>query len=99
MIFFYNSKEYERRTAAEIVREVARDANGSSHRNDSIRGYLRSALADLADRVHMRELHLGAHLSDETLAFNYLCLLDEHGIGRLRVAPSDKNREGGRLTQ
>ena len=85
MTFFYNSKEYEARTAAEIVREMARDANGSSQQSEAIRDFLRSALANLADRVHMRELNLGAHLSDETLAFNYLCLLDKYGIGHLHI--------------
>ena len=97
MIFLYNGKEYEGATAAEIVREMARDANGSSNRAAAIRDFLRSALADLADHVHKRELNLGTHLSDETLAFNYLCLLDEHSIARLRISPSDPQR--GRQTQ
>jgi len=89
MIFLYNGKEYRGRTAAEIVREMAGDANGSSHHGEAIRDYLRSALADLADRVHMRELGVGAHLSDETLAFSYLCLLDEYAVGRLHVSTPD----------
>lgn len=37
----------------------------------------------------MRELDLGAHLADETLAFSYLCLLERHGIGRLDDSPPD----------
>ncbi len=38
-------------------------------------------MARLADRIPMRELEVSPHLSDETIAFNYLCLLDNYEIG------------------
>jgi hypothetical protein len=83
MVFFYNGKEYAAATAVEIVGELAREAGGESFRGVALRGYVTRSLGALADRVHRRELDAGAHLSDEALAFNYLCLLDEYDLGRL----------------
>jgi hypothetical protein len=37
----------------------------------------------MADRIPQRELDVSAKLSDETIAFNYLCLLDNYGVGNL----------------
>lgn len=76
MVFIRDGKEY---------------VGAYTHRGGSLRAFLRWSLAGLADRVHMRELDIGAHLTDETLAFGYLCLLDHHGIGRLDDAPLGKN--------
>jgi len=87
MIFIYDGKEYVGATSVEVVREMERDADAYPHRGDSLRAFLRWSLAGLADRVHMRDLDLGAHLTDETLAFSYLCLLERHGIGHLDDAP------------
>lgn len=87
MIFIYNNKEYVGTTAVEIMREMARDAGWCSPHGGAIRDLLRRALGGLADRIHMRELDIGRHLSDEMLAFDYLCLLDEYGIGHLSVSP------------
>ncbi|HLM56172.1 MAG TPA: hypothetical protein VK422_08565 [Pyrinomonadaceae bacterium] len=87
MVFVCDGKEYVGATSVEVVREMERDAVAYPHRGGSLRAFLRWSLAGLADRVHMRELDIGAHLTDETLAFGYLCLLDQHGIGRLDDAP------------
>jgi hypothetical protein len=87
MVFIGNGKEYAGATSVEVVREMERDADAYPHRGGSLRAFLRWSLDGLADRIHMRELDIGAHLADETLAFSYLCLLDQHGIGRLEDAP------------
>ncbi len=87
MVFIYNDKEYAGATSVEVVRGMERDAVAYPHRGGTLRAFLRWSLAGLADRVHMRELDIGAHLTDETLAFSYLCLLDQHGIGCLDEAP------------
>ena len=89
MIFLYSSKEYAGATAIEIVREMARDVNETTAYDGTIRDFLCRSLARLGDRIHMRELGASSHLSDETLAFNYLCLLDEYDIGRLLISPAD----------
>ena len=86
MIFFYKGKEYVRETAIEIVRQMALDANWHPRQGDLIRDYLRSELAGLSDRIHLRDLELARHHSEELLAFNYLCLLDEYSIGHLRTS-------------
>jgi hypothetical protein len=86
MIFFYKDKEYAGETAIEIVREMALDDNWHPRQDDLIRDYLRSELAGLSDRIHPRNLELARHLSEELLAFNYLCLLDEYSIGHLRTS-------------
>ena len=83
MVFTSNGKEYAGATCVEVVRELERDAAAYQDHGGTLRAFLRWSLAGLADRVHMRELDLGAHLTDETLAFSYLCLLERHGIGRL----------------
>jgi hypothetical protein len=83
MVFFYNGKEYAAASAVEIVSAMALDAGCESPHGGTLRSYLTRALGGLADRVHMRELDAGVHLPDEALAFNYLCLLDEHDLGRL----------------
>jgi hypothetical protein len=89
MVFSSNGKEYTGATSVEVVREMERDAGAYPHRGGTLRAFLRWSLDGLADRVHMRELDLGAHLADETLAFSYLCLLERHGIGQLDDSPPD----------
>ena len=86
MIFFHAGREYAGGTAAEIVRAMVRDSDASPSRAGEIRAFVLGALEGLADRIHRRELEVGRHLSDEALAFNYLCLLDEYGIGQLQVS-------------
>jgi hypothetical protein len=98
MVFYYKGKEYVGETAIEIVREMARDADWHPRQGYLIRDYLRSELAGLSDRIHLRDLELARHYSEELLAFNYLCLLDEYGVGRLgaltqtRESKSEANR-------
>jgi hypothetical protein len=55
------------------------------------------SLARLADVIPLRELEISPHLSDETNAFNYLCLLDNYGLGTLHqtcaaALPPDQSR-------
>jgi hypothetical protein len=90
MVFFYNGKEYVAQSAIEIVREMALDANWRPLQGDLIRGFLRCELAGLYDRIHIRDLDLARHYSEEMLAFNYLCLLDEYGIGDLHISANDR---------
>lgn len=93
MVFICNGKEYAGTTSVEVVREMERGADAYPHRGGTLRAFLRWSLAGLADRIHMRELDIGAHLTDETLALSYLCLLDQNGIGRL----DDAKRHGPAL--
>ena len=83
MIFIYRNKKYLGKSAVKIVRAIERDTAEYSNRNGAIEDFLIWSLARLADRIPMRELDQPAHLSDETLAFSYLCLLDEYDVGRL----------------
>jgi len=87
MVFTYKGKEYVGETAIEIVREMALDANWHPGQDYLIRDYLRSELAGLSDRIHLRDLELARHHSEELLAFNYLCLLDEYDVGHLGALP------------
>ncbi len=83
MLFFYDEKEYAGTSAVEIVRQMERDAKGYPRQGSTLRNFLRWSYARLADHVPMRELDTPAHLAEETLAFGFLCLLDEYNIGRL----------------
>lgn len=85
MIFVYEGKEYAGATATEIVREMDGDVKLCPGQRFSVRKFVSNSLARLADRIHLRDLNAGVHLTDEALAFSYLCLLDEYGIGRLHV--------------
>lgn len=89
MIFLYNGKEYAAPTAVEIVRRMARDEQGCEVQGDAFRDYLCRSIAGLADRIHMRELGISHYLSEEKLAFNYLCLLDECDAGCLDVSSGE----------
>ncbi len=91
MIFIYNNKRYVGKTAVRIVRAVERDAAGYAGRGGSIRDFLLWSLARLVDRIPQRELDVSPNLGDETIAFNYLCLLDNYEIGTFydtRPSPS-----------
>ncbi|HWT02734.1 MAG TPA: hypothetical protein VN256_20975 [Pyrinomonadaceae bacterium] len=89
MIFVYEGKEYAGATAVEVVRGMDGDARLCPEQYFSVRVFVGNSLARLADRIHQRELDAGAHLSDEALAFSYLCLLDEYGIGQLHVPAAE----------
>jgi hypothetical protein len=58
MVFFYKGKQYVAETVIEIVHEMALDDNWHRRQGDLIRDYLRSDLAGLGDRIHLRELDL-----------------------------------------
>jgi len=81
MIFIYRNKKYLGKTAVRIVRAIERDTAEYANQTGTIQDFLTWSLARLADRIPMRELDVSPHLSDETIAFNYLCLLDNYEIG------------------
>jgi hypothetical protein len=81
MIFIYRNKKYLGKSAVKIVRAIERDTAEYSNRNGAIEDFLTWSLARMADRIPMRELDVSPNLSDETVAFNYLCLLDNYEIG------------------
>ncbi len=91
MIFIYNNKRYVGKTAARIVRALELDAAGYANKEGSIQDFLVWSLAQMADRIPHRELDVSLNLSDETIAFDYLCLLDNYEIGTFydtRPSPS-----------
>lgn len=81
MTFFYNDREYTAPTATEIVREIERDTEEFTENCESIQSFLGWSLSRLTDQIHMRELVASTHVSEETLALNFLFLLDEHHLG------------------
>jgi hypothetical protein len=83
VFFLYNNQKYVGETAVDIVRAIKADTPEYSSQSESVREFLNWSLARLSDRIHLRDLELSGHLSEETLAFNYLCLLDEHCLGVL----------------
>jgi hypothetical protein len=87
--------EYAADTAAEIVREMARGSMAVA-RQAEMRALVLQGLKGLADRVHPREIDVGRHLSDEALAYSYLCLLDRYGIGRFHTGSRPPHEADGR---
>ena len=85
MRFVYEGKEYEGGSAVEILREIDRDIQLCSDQWFSVKAFVSRSLANLADRIHHRDLNASEHLSDETLALSYLCLLDEYSLGQLHM--------------
>jgi hypothetical protein len=83
MIFQMEGKEYYGYSAISIVRALASNSTDFRSSTGTLREFLLWSLFNLRDRVPLRELDLGDHLSDETLAFSYLCMLDEYHIGIL----------------
>lgn len=81
MIFIYNSKKYLGKTAVRIVRAIERDTAEYENQSETIQDFLIWSLAGMADRIPERELDVSPNLSDETIAFNYLCLLDNYEVG------------------
>ena len=90
MIFSINEKTYYGKSAVEIVREMALDSTNYAGSLRSIRQFLAWSLDQQRNGIPPRELNLSERLGDEPLAFSYLCLLDEYGIGSLR---SDANQD------
>ncbi len=96
MLFILNDKTYSGETAVEIVRAIERDASDYMPRSVRLQDFLEWSLARLADAIPLRELEISPHLGDETVAFNYLCLLDNYGLGTLCVTqtaarPADRS--------
>lgn len=83
MVFIYNNKKYRGRTAVKIVRALESDTAEYENQNGTILEFLSWSLARMADRIPPRELDVSPSLSDEAIAFNYLCLLDNYEIGNL----------------
>jgi hypothetical protein len=88
MIFRTGEKEYSGRTAVEIVKKLASDANDFMMQIDSnmnegilVRSFLRWSLKQLSDRLPLRELFISTRLDDELLARSYLSLRHDYGIG------------------
>jgi hypothetical protein len=88
MIFQIDGKSYRGASAVEIVRALERDAADYSYPGQMVRQFLLWSLSRLRDRVPPRELALSDRLDDEALAFSYLCLCDEYGVGELLVDSS-----------
>ena len=83
MIFICDNKKYLGKTAVRIIRALEHDAAEYANKGGSIRDFLVWSLERMADRIPLRELDVSPNLADETIAFNYLCLLDNYGIGIL----------------
>lgn len=94
MTFIFGSKRYVGTTAVQIVRALMKDSDFPAQ-NSNIKDYLRWSLDRLSDRIHPRELELGAHLPNEILAYNYLCLLDEYNLGCL-YQPQTQSKSSSR---
>lgn len=89
MIFIYKDKKYYGAEAVEIVRALERDSAGYANPNGTIQDFLNWSLALMADRIPRRDLDVSPHLSDETLAYDFLCLLDNYEIGKLYDSASE----------
>ena len=92
MIFWIGPTAYSSASAVAIVREMERNAPDYPHKGGSLRQFLRWSFAQLGDNIPSRELALSNQVSDETLALSFLCLLDEYGLGELRVMPEQGQR-------
>ena len=83
MIFIFNDKRYSAETAVGIVRAIERDTSDYMPQGARVQDFLIWSLARLADAIPLRELEISPQLGDETIAFNYLCLLDNYEMGTL----------------
>lgn len=81
MLFIYKNKRYLGKTAVKILRAIEWDTDDYPTKNGTIQDFLTWSLEQMSDRIPLRELDVSPRLSDETLAFNYLCLLDNYKIG------------------
>lgn len=95
MIFIYDNETYFGKTAVNILRAVEENTDEYPFKNGTIQDFLSWSMRQLSDRIPLRELDVSPTLSDETLAFNYLCLLDNYQIGSFyngEVLPNEKTR-------
>lgn len=88
MIFRLNEKEVRGTSAVSVVRALEREDKEYRHRGGPIRHYLTWSLNRLGGSVPARDLDPSDRLEDEALAFDYLLLLDEYGIGKM-IATTD----------
>ena len=87
MVFRAGDREYHGASALEIVQALRREAAGGDGAGRTLRQFLRDSLAQLGDRIPLRELDVSDRLGDEMLALSYLYLRDEFGVGELSGVP------------
>ena len=92
MIFRVGKREYLGASALEIIDALQLDLMGEQHQHLSLRQFLLWSMAQLVDRIPLRELDVSDKLSDEMLALNYLYLRDEYGAGELLDNVTDRLR-------
>lgn len=92
MIFRFRGKDVDGESAIEIVRSLEREEKDYMSRGGPVRQYLMWSLKQLNGSVPPRDIDLSDRLDDETLALDYLLLLDEYGIGELKIN-SDRKEE------
>lgn len=92
MIFRFRGKDVDGESAIEIVRSLEREEKDYMSVGGPIRPYLMWSLNQLNGSVPPRDIDLSDRLDDETLALGYLLLLDEYGIGELKIN-SDRKEE------
>ena len=83
MIFRVKGKDVSGRSAIEVVRALERNDSEYCHGGGPIRQYLLWSLNRLNASVPPRDLDLSDRLEDEPLAFGFLLLLDESGVGKI----------------
>jgi hypothetical protein len=88
MIFCAGGREYRGSSALEIVQALRREHAGGDGSGRTLRQFLRDSLAQLSDRIPLRELDVSDRLDEEMLALSYLYLRDEFGAGELRDVPN-----------
>lgn len=81
MLFRIGEKEYSGESAVDIVHALQSDMLGGPRQQLSLREFLLWSMAQLRDRIPLRELDVSDKLSNETLALNYLYLREEYGVG------------------
>lgn len=87
MVFRAGGKEYSGSSAIEIVQALRRDAADGRGTGKTLKQFLRDSLAQLSDRIPLREIDVSDRLDEEMLALSYLYLRDEFGAGELRDVP------------
>ncbi|MEW6129507.1 MAG: hypothetical protein AB1757_20880 [Acidobacteriota bacterium] len=83
MIFYIGSKQFGGSSAVEVTRKIEGDCAAYHQEGGTVRDFISWSLLQLEGQLPRRELAVSDHVSDETLAFSYLCLLDRYGLGEL----------------
>jgi len=86
MIFRFNNKEYQGKTAIEVVEQIKGDDADfvAAQNGGTIQQFVKWSLKKMSDRLPPRELDLSnARVSDEVQAHGYLSLRHDFGIGEL----------------